>query len=503
MPLNVTAARKHRLSHVMLLGAALLIMGLLSMPRAFAANYPLELTNIKPSGQLPASHRHYRAYPGIEYNIRAAVIGGDYPYTFTLANAPAGMTINANTGVISWPNPQASATPTITVRDRMNITVSATWTINVTTNNFKFVDAVRGQSAPTGTGTAANPWRTMADVFNNTTAADIVYYRAGTYNQSGLPVGGVGGDWEGVLWRDKAPVWLAYPGERPIINFRYTGGGENSPLIRHYGDNVYIDGFEIINIRNIGFQFPSDMSVYGPTYRRLLAHELGPSVSGSNASFIMTITRTTGRCSGGVIQDSEFYNASTGNTTIKIYSQHKILIEDNYTHDVVTGIELKDSIEQFTVRGNRFDNVQIMPLGGNMHSGYLPTSGEILHNLIRNPGNYALRVNHDGMATSIWVYRNTLIGQVMVAPMDASDGPFTFNNNVIVNTFAEPRITLENPVTSRISILNNLTAAQTGTLVDANGNLTPANAQYIGTHGYQLGPSGPRPNPPTGVTARP
>jgi hypothetical protein len=474
------------------------------MPRALAANYPLELTNIKPAGELPANHRHYRAYPGIEYNIRAAVIGGDYPYTFTLANAPAGMTINANTGEISWPNPQANATPTITVRDIAGISVSATWTINVTTNGFKFVDAVRGQAAPTGTGTAASPWRTLADVYNNSTGADIVYFRAGTYTQSGLPVGGVGGDWEGVLWRNKAPIWLAYPGERPIINFRYSGGGENAPLIRHYGDNVYIDGFEIMNIRNIGFQFPSDMSAYGPTYRRLRAHELGPSVDGSNASFIMTITRPSGGpCTGGVIQDSEFYNASTGNTTIKIYSQRKLLIEDNYTHDVRTGMELKDSIQQFTVRNNRFENVVGMPLGGNMHSGYTPTNGEILYNLIRNPASYALRVNHDGMATSVWVYRNTLIGQVMVAPMDSADGPFTFTNNVIVNNFAEPRITLETPVMSRISIVNNLTSSLSGNLVDQNGNLTTAYAQYVGTHGYQRGPSGPRPNPPTNVTAGP
>ena len=80
----------------LVLGCALAIMSL-AQP-SFAANYPLELTNIGPS--LASNNRIYRAYPGLEYNIRAAVIGGDYPYSFTLSNAPAGMTINAQTGPI-------------------------------------------------------------------------------------------------------------------------------------------------------------------------------------------------------------------------------------------------------------------------------------------------------------------------------------------------------------------------------------------------------------------
>ena len=126
---------------------------------------------------------------------------------------------------------------------------------------------------------------------------------------------------------------------------------------------VYVDGFEIRRVRNIGFQFPSGIGGrHGPTYRRLVAHGLGPSTSGSNAAFIMTTT-FEGRCTGGVIQDSEFYDFQA--SIIKIYSQHKLLIEDNYIHDGNTGIELKDLIEQFTVRGNRFRAISIVPLGGN------------------------------------------------------------------------------------------------------------------------------------------
>lgn len=73
---------------------------------AFAskANFPLEITNIKPAGTgdppIPATNRIFRAYPGIEYNIRAAVIGGVYPYYHELSGAPGRMTIDSFTGEI-------------------------------------------------------------------------------------------------------------------------------------------------------------------------------------------------------------------------------------------------------------------------------------------------------------------------------------------------------------------------------------------------------------------
>src|SRR5688572_17024316 len=66
---------------------------------AQAANYPLELVSPRAAGSSPSSgqpaisanNRIFWAYPGIEYNIRATVIGGKYPYRFALSNAPTGM----------------------------------------------------------------------------------------------------------------------------------------------------------------------------------------------------------------------------------------------------------------------------------------------------------------------------------------------------------------------------------------------------------------------------
>ena len=83
----------------------LIILFFLAPDVATAALFPLEITNIKASGTgtpaIPSTNRIFRAYPGIEYNIRAAVIGGDYPYTYELSGQPSGMTINSRTGEIS------------------------------------------------------------------------------------------------------------------------------------------------------------------------------------------------------------------------------------------------------------------------------------------------------------------------------------------------------------------------------------------------------------------
>lgn len=145
--------------------AAILLTGQMAQ----AANYPLEITNLKPAGTAgsPASSRIYHAYPGLVYNIRAAVVGGAYPYTYSLTGAPSGMTIDAQTGEINWPSPTGAATPTLVVVDSEGTRVTSAWTVTAATTNFRFVDVVNGRassangcSSSCGTGDAASPWRT-------------------------------------------------------------------------------------------------------------------------------------------------------------------------------------------------------------------------------------------------------------------------------------------------------------------------------------------------------
>lgn len=56
----------------------------LVLPRAAETSASVE----DESPAIPSGHRIYRAYPGLEYNIRAVVLGGAFPFRFALKDAP-------------------------------------------------------------------------------------------------------------------------------------------------------------------------------------------------------------------------------------------------------------------------------------------------------------------------------------------------------------------------------------------------------------------------------
>lgn len=484
----------------------------LSSVAALAANYPLELASPRAVGTAPASgnaaisagNRIFKAYPNIEYNIRAVVVGGAYPYTFSLSNAPAGMTINPATGEIRWPSPTgSSATPTITVRDSEGTTRSSPWTIAVTTEGFKFVDAVNGRNHPTGTGTLANPWRSVADVQNASSAAssDIVYFRAGTYQFTGIPLTSTG-PWGRFDYTESKPnIWIAYPGSTPVLDFA------NGGLIRLRTGNMYIDGFETRNSRVIGFQLAAGN--YNVLRRlRMRDHNLARvDLDGSNAAFIMTMSHYSDSGVGGnsgtwaqylAIQDNEFINAPM-DMGLKIYSTWKMLIEDNTFRDSSIGAELKADMAQFTYRHNEHYNTWTKGVGGNMHS--LTTHGEINFNLIHDhDSSVAMDINQDGMAKRIDIYRNTVVGRVRVRNTDAADGPFRFYDNVLINSEGATRIDLENvSAVTQVITRDNLTASSG--VVDSTGSLTSQYSQYVGTRGWEVG-NVVRPSAPTALSVQ-
>lgn len=507
-----------------LVSAVLALVTLLSPGLVHGANYPLELVSPRAAGSAPASgnaaisssHRIFRAYPGLEYNIRAVVIGGAYPYTFSLESAPDGMVIDEHTGEITWPNPQSDAAPRITVRDSEGSTQSSTWSIDVTTDGFKFVNAAMGSSS--GDGSWNNPWRSLADVRNGGRPGDIVYFRGGVYSHDGIPRVSVGSAWERVEFSaNSGPViWLAYPGDRPIIDFGFASGSNPGALVRFSGENIYLDGFEARNARVIGFQLTS-----GSRYtvlRRLSMHSLNTiraSLDGSNAGLIMTTSGYSSSNEGGnpsswgqytAIQDSEFFNAPV-DLAIKTYSLWKALIEDNIFHDVNFGVELKADMPQFTYRGNIHYRIPGRAIGGNMHS--YTFHGEILFNLVNAPsGDVALDVNQDGQARRIDIYRNTFLGRIRVRYTDSDDGPFTFSNNVIVNddsgTPAGTHIYhMEVSDPSRVVSVDNLVGYPRDGIVDSNGLLSSGYAEYFGTHGFQISGQESRvPLPPDNISVQ-
>lgn len=511
---------------------------------ALAANYPLQLLHPRAAGTSPdaggptisSNHRIFWAYPGIEYNIRASVIGGAYPYTFALSNAPSGMTVNSTTGTIVWTNPTSNATPTLTVTDSEGTQASGTWTITVDSTRFIFLDAVNGREfdvTTPGTGTLSNPFKKIRDLYSGSTAAaktinthanKIAYFRQGTYYIDGhledpgtlslgrMPVGDL----------VKPVAWLAYPGETPTIDGQCSAaspqiGARPCNMGAHIvfygnGNNTYWDGLRIINVSHHGVRVPG----YGnyTVFRRGTWTTQGPTERSVNAGMItFTAAGGLGSTMGSytTIQDNMLSDID-GGMCIELYSVQRILIEDNVCHTVYSsngfaddgGIFIKGGeMQRVTVRANTFYNMARRAIAGNMF--YL-RSAEILFNRvynIYNVGSYtssssyaanAIVINQNSEAGPIYISRNTFLGKVVVEDTDSADGPFYFQNNVIVNDDPGNHLFYENVSDpSRIVLTNNLVGYPADNIVGQNGNLTPAYSSYLGSRGYQRGAVPPAP----------
>ena len=397
----------------------------------------------------------------------------------------------------------------MTVRDAEGTQVSSSWTISVTTTGFKFVDAVNGND--TADGSRGAPWRTLAKIHTSSTNADIVYFRTGTYTPAGIGRSSVGSPWERVEFGStKSSQWIAYPGDAPVIDFGYVAGVDPSALIRFQASAstpVYLDGLEGRNFRNIGLQIISGASDY-TIIRRMKLHHMVLGVDGENPAGIMWTSSYGDSTKYCAVQDSDFYTLNNGGA-LKVYSQNRMVIEDNLFRDSGSGFDLKAHVPRFDVRGNTFRNISGSALFGNMNTSGSgePASGEWRFNNLNVPGAaFAIDVNQDGQAAEIHIYRNTIVGRAQVRNVDSADGPFRFRNNVIVNSDSGTPagshiVQVSVSDTSRIIVTDQLTGSPSAGIVDSNGSLTSSYERYIGTHGHLLGASPEVPMPPENVTA--
>ena len=453
---------------------------------AAISNYPLEIRSPRAAGTgipaIGAKNRIFKAYPGLLYNIRAAVIGGAYPYKHYLTAAPAGMSIDENTGEINWPNPQTSASATIRVVDSNGNEATETWSITVTTAGFHFVDA----SAPEGgDGSWDNPWNDTldfmtADKWDNSHAGDFIYFKSGTYFLRGSIEDG-----NHMAFYDgrKPHVWLAYPGHQPVFDCErtyYLMGGLT---------DFYLDGLEFKNGAN---RF---ITSYGnwTTYRHLRLHDIVDLLNGNNNESLI------GNVYGQylVVQDC-LLEDSEGPCGVKMYSVTKGLVEDCVLRDLRNnseGLAVKGYNVRVSIRNNTLHDIgRAITSNAYQKDGIWCTDNEYLFNLVYNStapmeigGNDYLGLTH--------VYRNTIIGTPAVYNAFDTQGPVRFTDNVIINAGGGIILKTGTTIADRIVLQGNLTGTAASGIVGASPTyyLAGSHTQYVGQKGYQFGPYN---NPP-------
>lgn len=468
--------------------------------RALASDSPYALQIIQPQAGLTTANRFYKAYPGLVYDVRAAVIGGAYPYKYSLDTAPAGMSINASTGEIAWPSPVAQTNPypvTLRVTDGAGATQTVSWTILVTTQLFLFVDPVSG--TPGASGTINDPVQGFADVYGGTTYASkyattmqnyFVYFRDGaTYIPNGYTNGTAA-----LQWTSNQPlVWIAYPGTHPVIDVSTVFFQANDTL-----SNFYVDGFEIQNITagptaseyQKAFQIGSSAS--NVTFRNNVFHNLPATAGSYNQSAIM-IGRDNTSGLNWAFQNNEFYDINVGYGLLGYVAQN-VLVEDNYFHEINSAhaIGPKIGTSYWFIRHNKVINSS----GYGIWLMYEPFTTnsqpygnmEVSYNYVQMVSGNALDINLS-LSTSVgpaYLFRNTFVGSVAFEYVDSTVGPYYFSKNVSMNSQSSSggyscngcANAPNNVVTS-----NNLVGS--AGIVDTNGLLTAAYAQYVGQIGWQ------------------
>ncbi len=484
---------------------------------------------------LDANNRVYRAYQGLTYTIHADARGGRWPYTYSLSNAPSGMTIEAGpctnigptgctAGTITWVNPQATANNiTVTVRDVNGSEVTGTWSITVSTTacsntgGFCFVDAVNGNDS--NNGDSATPYLTLAGLQAARTGHQIVYFRSGTYNTAQQTVGSISCDGGTFQWREdiSGPViWIAYPGESPVINFR-SDGGDPVSCVRMWGANVWIDGLQMDNVGSIGFQFVRS-SRYGIVARNITGIDLLDGQDGENSGYFMWVNSSpTTPSYFDTVQNSLFQTingdgvGTDDGCALKFYNTMSVLVEtsrftDGFGEAVVA---LKNEVPDYTVRANVFEATVPTGIGGNMNDNTtgFKTGGEIYHNLFLGSGTgsangcITLVVSRITSVAETWVYRNTCLGDMNISNLVTADGPYHFNDNVILNSraasgscpakYACYSVT---DYTRFVDNADNVKGLNDGTVANATtGELVGASrTTYLGVAGFELGPSSNR-----------
>ncbi len=420
-----------------------------------------------------------KAYPGTEYNIRPAVIGGTWPYRFKLLLAPAGMTIDPSKGTISWLAPEIngpddgqaaerSQTVKIHVQDRAGLQAEQEFRITVTKTGFYFVSP-NGDDAHAGN--FEKPWKTLQrakEAVQNPAQATL-YLRGGHYVVDSPAAAGKKNAHVLAIGRESARHWIAWPGEQPVIDMgwseskwkaalayekgRLDRGETTIVTTKGYGHRIYIDHqidgflFDGIEVKNAAYYMfvMWDGNRRNLTWRRCHFHHLYGDYY-ENSSFIFTFAaeRKWKAAAEGerfpfgqppemkpyenmVVQDCHFSDRPYTSQReggwhgggIVWYTTKGCLIEDSRFERIERGMALmdKDCGLENTYRNNVIlGSVMFAAQGCNEHIN-------LHHNFIH--GDLSVGAQ-PGWMRNIWLHHNAIKGKISLMG-GATDGPQGFN----------------------------------------------------------------------------
>lgn len=485
-----------------------------------SALWPLEIG--RPYSSMAANDRWLHAYPGLPYNVRIHATGGVYPYLYEKVAGPSDMSVDPETGVINWTNPQSDATGCqVKVTDTKGTEVtSATWNITVATTRFRFVDAVDGNDSwdgttPTFVSGTTGPWQTLGQFQDDGVTNTLGYFMSGTYNvYDGAGVVVTGGN--STRWgpsQDRPVIFMAYPGESPVFDHGYVEDVSEG-LEFDFGNSgnpnhcIYFDGIEHTHAHNKCLRVNPTFNSY-MVIRNGHFHHNGPGRDGSNSALGVAFesgAHGSGHHVNVFIESCEFndyipqFDFTPGNCCFKIYSTDRLLIEDCVFHDLDNQDQDEEAIankagnRELTVRGCYSYDMIVGTYGGNMNAA---ATGDCEFQLVfcyfQTDDHPTILINHDNnLLADSRIERCTFRGPVRMDELDADNGPILFDRNVIVNGDAAT----DNPngtgityniaptAPDQLTVTNYLFGPNDGSIIDSNGDLV--NQGNVGLYGWEI-----------------
>lgn len=490
-----------------------------SAATATAADFsPFQLKVIQPKAGLDKNNRFYRAYPGIPYNVQIVGVGGEYPYTYRLVSGPSGMSVAADTGVLTWTPPSEGVmSATIEIKDQRGATDSVTWNIEVTKERFLFVDSKKGSSR--GKGTIDDPLGSVSDIYGGTHYEakragtyrnHFVYFREGNYVLDGYR------EDPRVQWTENQPVVLmAYPGEKPVLDLSSTYLWADSRL-----NNFYLEGFTIPNmataLRNDpdshkGFRITGSSS--NVTFRNNSFNNLALSDDTHQNQSVIMATAASQVGQNWAIVGNEFKNVHraygiVGYDTAYVAVQGNTF--DNFTHNK-HAIGPKKGCEHWYIRENKLTNIQGDAIWLYWAPGDRSPYGNMEISFNFTDASRAVLFNQKQATTHLpaYIFRNTLVGDIEYRGIVSGSANQPIHNNIIINDIAASggvsrgiRCTSGCSAPQKITDDENnrvYSRSQRSSVVDSQGrligNYRNASAGILGVYGWELAGGAPGPSP--------
>jgi hypothetical protein len=291
-----------------------------------------------------------------------------------------------------------------------------------------------------GDGSINSPWLTPAyGASQLTSAGDILYIRAGTYNVT------TSTDTRSVAIYPRANNCriAAYNGESVTLQGSSTGNYGESPTNGVIGTDstsgLVIDGFNIQGIVMFdgcgsGTVQNCDISVGVDSWNGIGQGEVIWIEDATNVSIINNkIHDNSWGGESGTIQN---------NGLIMCYTVNGLIIENNdFYNSAGTGITMKDDLQNATIRYNHiYDNAAAGIWTGNNTANSYSNSANIYQNIIRN-NNTTNNSEMGGIAlvvetSNLNIYNNTFYQNYVADLLQWTSGnsvPFTFFNNISSN----------------------------------------------------------------------